>query len=1096
MNISRLLYLSVLILVLFVFVTFGQNQSRQSGGDAISSSLLSGLKFRSIGPAFTSGRIAAISVDPNDFSHYYLAVASGGVWKTTNSGTTFAPVFDSEGSYSIGAVAIDPRNPNIVWVGTGENNSQRSVGYGDGLYKTTDGGKSWKNVGLKKSEHIARILIDPRNSNVVYVASQGPLWGPGGDRGLFKSTDGGTTWKNILSISENTGVTDLVMDPKDPDVLYAASYQRRRHVWTLINGGPESAIYKSEDGGNTWTKLTSGLPTVDIGRIGLAIPPTAPNIIYATIEASQKKGGIFRSTNFGATWERMNEYDETAMYYGKIFSDPKDPERIYVMNVRIQVSDDGGKTLRPLPDRWKHVDNHAMWINPIDTRHYLVGCDGGLYESFDRGATWNFKPNLPITQFYRVAVDNSSPYYYIYGGTQDNFSFGGPSHTRSASGITNSDWFVTNGGDGFQSAVDPIEPHIVYSQSQYGGLVRFDRRTGERVGIQPQPGKNEAAFRWNWDSPLIISPHKHTTIYFASNILFKSDDRGNTWRAISGDLSRQIDRNRLPVMGRVWGPDAVAKSASTSFYGNSTYMSESPLKEGYLFVGTDDGLINVTEDGGLTWKRLEKFPGVPELTYVSKILPSQHDVNTMYASFNNHKNADFRPYILKSTDAGKTWTTIISNLPENVPVWSIAEDHINKNLLFVGTEFGIFISLNGGGSWTQMKSGIPTIAVRDIAIQKRENDLVLATFGRGFYILDDYSSLRMMTTDILAKESHIFPIKEASMYIEAQPLGGRGKGMQGESFYTADNPPFGATITYHLKNTLKSQRDRRQEEEKEAIKKGTPPPYPTIDQLRAEEEEESSSIILTITDSDGNIVRRLSGPARSGIHRITWDLRYPASTLGQQRQESEDGERTGPSGPLVMPGDYSVSISKTVNGIVTPLGQTQRFSIVVDGISSMDPTDRKTLVEFQQNVSRLQGAVSGTVQTANEVKNRITQMKRALHETPAETNNLRSSLANVETKVNEILMALRGDMTARQRNENSAPSISQRVNGILGDTRMSTSLPTQTHRNAYDIASGELTTVLSSLRSIIDTDLKKIEQEMEKTGAPWTPGRFPEWKEK
>jgi len=1067
----------------------------QRGSEKLPASVLSGLKFRSIGPAVTSGRIGAIAVDPNDFSHYWLAVASGNVWKTTNSGTTFTPVFDGEASYSIGAVAIDPTNPFVVWVGTGENNSQRSVGYGDGLYKTTDGGKSWKNVGLKRSEHIARIIIDPRNTNVVYVAAQGPLWGAGGDRGLFKTTDGANTWKAILTIGENTGVTDLVMDPKNPETLYAASYQRRRHVWTLINGGPESAIYKSTDAGNTWVKLTSGLPTVDMGRIGLAISPAAPNIIYATVEASQSKGGIFRSTDYGATWERRNEYDQTAMYYGKIVADPKDPERIYVMNVRIQVSDDGGKSVRPMTEQWKHVDNHAMWINPTDTRQYLVGSDGGLYESFDRAATWNFKPNLPITQFYRVAVDNSMPHYFVYGGTQDNFSIGGPSRTRSASGITNADWFVTNGGDGFESAIDPVDPNIVYSQSQYGGLVRFDRTTGERVGIQPQSGKGEEPYRWNWDSPLIISPHSHTRLYFAANILFRSDDRGETWQAVSGDLSRKIDRNRLPVMGKVWGPDAVAKNASTSFYGNCTFAAESPLKEGFLCVGTDDGLINITEDGGATWRRIERFPGVPEMTFVSGVLPSQHNTATLFATFNNHKNADFSPYVLKSTDAGRTWTSIKGDLPANGPVWTIAEDHVNPNLLFVGTEFGVFVSVNGGESWTQMKSGFPTIAVRDIAIQKRENDLVLATFGRGFYILDDYSPLRTLGQQVLSKDAHLFGVKDASMYIEAQPLGGRGKGMLGESYYTAENPPFGASFTYYLKSTIKTKRERRQEAERDTEKKGLPVAYPTIDQLRAEDEEESPVIILTITDAAGNVVRKLTGPAKAGTQRVTWDLRYPASTLAPQRGDDDDDGPRVSSGSLVMPGEYTVSLSKRVDGVATPLGERQGFVVKVDDVAHLNQNDRVMLVEFQKRVSNLQGAVAGALQTANEVRSRLNQIKRALQETPASVDHLRDVVAKLDVRLNTILMALRGDMTARQRNENPPPAITQRVNQIVGDQRMSTSRPTQTHRDAYRIASEEFSPILERLKVLVDTDLKMLEQNLNAAGVPWTPGRLPDWRD-
>src|SRR6185436_16150527 len=446
--------------------------------DPMSTPTFNGLRLRSIGPAFTSARVSAFAVDPTNPSRYYVAAASGGVWKTINSGITWTPIFDSQSSYSIGAITLDPKNPLIVWVGTGENNSQRSVSYGDGVYRSDDGGLTWRNVGLKTSEHIGRIAIDPKDSNIVYVAAQGPLWGPGGDRGLYKTTDGGKTWKQLLKISEHTGVTDVVIDPNNPETIYAASYQRRRHSWTLINGGPESAIHKSTDGGATWTRLRAGLPTIDMGRIGLAISPVDTNVVYATIESTDRRGGIFRSSDRGGSWERRNEFDTTAMYYGKIFADPKDVDRIYVMNVFVTVSDDGGRTLRRLGERSKHVDNHVIWIDPANTDHYLVGCDGGIYESYDRGAFWHFKSNLPIAQFYDITTDNALPFYNVYGGTQDNYSFGGPSRTRSASGIVNADWIVTQGGDGFRSQVDPEDPNTIYAESQTGGMVRFDKRTG------------------------------------------------------------------------------------------------------------------------------------------------------------------------------------------------------------------------------------------------------------------------------------------------------------------------------------------------------------------------------------------------------------------------------------------------------------------------------------------------------------------------------------------------------------------------------------------------------------------------------------------
>jgi len=1063
--------------------------------DPMSTPTFNGLRFRSIGPAFTSGRVIGFAVDPKNPAKYFVGVASGGVWKTVNSGTTWTPVFDNEASYSIGAIVLDPKNPLVVWVGTGENNSQRSVSYGNGVYKSEDGGRTWRNVGLRTSEHIGRIAIDPKDSNIVYVASQGPLWGPGGERGLFKTTDGGKTWKNILNISENTGVTDVVIDQNDPNTIYCASYQRRRHFWTLINGGPESAIYKSTDAGATWNKLRAGLPTVELGRVGLAISPVDSNVIYATVEAADRRGGIFRSADRGSSWERRNEYDTTAMYYARIVADPKEVDRIYVMNVYTMVSDDGGRTLRRLGSRSRHVDDHEIWINPENTDHYLMGCDGGVYESFDRAQTWEFKANLPVPQFYDITTDNAKPFYNIYGGTQDNFSFGGPSRTRSASGIVNSDWFVTNGGDGFRSQVDPEDPNIIYASLQHGVIVRFDKRTGERIGIQPQVGRNEDPMRWNWDSPFIISPHSHTRLYMASDKLFRSDDRGDSWTLISGQLSRDLDRDKLPVMGKVWSVDAVAKNASTAFFGNASALAESQKKEGLIYVGTDDGLVQVTEDGGKNWRKIEKFPGVADMAYVSRIITSNFDANTAYVAFNNHQNNDFKPYLLKTTDAGRTWTSLSSNLPKNGPVWAIAEDHVNPNLLFAGTEFGVFFSIDGGQKWIQLKGGVPTIAVRDLNIQKRENDLVLGTFGRGIYILDNYTPLRLLKPEMLRQEAAVFPVKDALMYIQSQPLGGRGKSFQGEAFYTADNPPFGATVTWYLKDALKTRKERRQEAEKEAERKGAPVGWPTREQLRAEEEEDAPAIVVTVTDSSDRVVRRLSGPATAGIQRLNWDLRYPAANLSAPPPPDADFEFEPPSGPLVMPGTYKLLVSKRVDGVLTALGPAQEFQVVVEGQENMSSADRAALVEFQQKAARLQRAVNGATQAANALRPRLTAIKRAIAETPSIQNRLYEDAMVLEKRNNEILRALSGDSAARQRNMNTASSINDRVGYVVGAQRMSTARPTQTQQNQYTAAAQDFEGVLTQLRQLIEVDLARLEKQLESAGAPWTPGRIPEWRD-
>ena len=1069
------------------------NEEKKGGMDA---DTFSGLKFRSIGPAAASGRVMSIAVNPKNKFEYYVGVASGGVWKTVNDGTTWTPVFDKEGAFSIGWVALDPNDAAVVWVGTGESNSQRSVDYGDGIYRSDDGGKNWQNLGLKKSEHIGRVVIDPRDSKVVYVAAEGPLWGAGGDRGLYKTTDGGKNWKAVLTISENTGVVDVAIDPANPDIVYAAAYQRRRHVFTLIDGGPESGIYKSTDAGATWNKLKSGLPTVDMGRIGLAVSPADPNVVYATIETADGKGGVFRSDDRGATWERRNEFDAGAMYYSRVVTDPKNVDRIFVMSVSLRESLDGGKTLHKMEETNHHGDDHAMWIDPDDTKHWLFGSDGGMYETWDDSKNWEFKANLPTVQFYDVTVNNALPFYDVCGGTQDNFSWCGPARTRNINGIMNSDWYVTTGGDGFRSVADPVDANTVYSESQFGVLVRYDKPTGQELVLQPQEGKGEPPLRWNWDSPVIISRFSHTRLYFAANKLFRSDDRGDSWKAISGDLTRQIDRNKLPVMGKIWGPDAVAKNASTSFYGNIVALAESPKKEGLIYVGTDDGLVQVTSDGGQSWTKYEKFAGVPDTTYVSRLAASQHDANTVYAAFDNHKNEDFKPYLLRSTDAGKTWSSIAGNLPENGSVLAFAEDPVNANLLFAGTEFGAFFTVDGGQRWVQLKGGLPTIAVRDMVIQAREGDLVIATFGRGFYVLDDISALRGMKAESLEQSAALFPVKEALLYMPRHPLGEPNKGFQGDAFYTAENPPYGAVFTGYLKEKLKTKKEKRQEAEKEAAKKGQTLPYPTDEELRAEAEEAKPEVYFMVYDESGAPIRQVEGSIEAGFQRAAWDLRYPAASLQEHTEEGEGYAPAGSMGPLVMSGAYSVRMFQRVDGVATELAGAQNFKVGTEGTSGLNAADLAAREEFQRKVARLYRAVSGALHTSEDMEARLKLIRAALRDTPAAEKQLDAAADAIEQKNREILRAVRGDTEMEKRNQPVPSSINDRVQAIMEGERFSLAEPTQSHVDDYNIAAAEFGDELSKLRTLVEVDLTKLEKDMEAAGAPWTPGRVPEWSEK
>jgi photosystem II stability/assembly factor-like uncharacterized protein len=905
--------------------------AQQGSAPRLTADLIKDLAVRNITGTFSSGRIQDVAVDPRNGSVWYVATASGGLWKTTNRGLTFQPIFDDGGSYSLGCVTVDPKRPDTVWLGTGENQAQRAIGYGDGIYKSIDAGKTWKRMGLVNSEHIAKIRVDPRDSNVVLVAAQGPLFSPGGDRGLYKTSDGGQTWKPILQITENTGVTDLAVDPRNPDVMYAAAYQRRRNTSIIVAGGPDSAIFKTTDGGVHWTKLTEGIPDVDKGRIALAISPQKPDVIYATITTNQKNKltGFYRSEDAGAHWTKMSDYVvQDPEYYGEIYADPFQFDRLYTMDMQIHVTEDGGKTV-PVAGWQVHSDNHSLTFDATDPNHLLAGNDGGLYESYDRGRSWRHFNNLPVTQFYRASVNNSAPFYHIFGGTQDNGSQGVPTGTTNRAGIRTSDWLNTGGGDGFQSRGDYDDPDIMYSCSQNINCVRLDLKTGQSTPIRPRLTPEEtASLRSRWDIPFIVSPHSHTRLYIAGNRLMRSEDRGNTWKLISPDLSRNINRDTIPVMGKLWGDDAVWKNAFTDQFGTGTAVAESPVKEGLLFVGTDDGLVQISSDGGETWRKIDRFPGVPEMTYVTGILPSPHDANTVFVTFNDFHRGNFKPYALKSTDLGRSWTSISGDLPDRDPAWTIVQDHVNPNLLFVGTEYGMSFTIDGGGHWVRIRSGMPTIPIRDLDIQKRESDLVAASFGRGFFVFDDYAPLRQLTPQALDQEGTLFAVgRKARVYDEIGYYRAQGDNV------ASPNAPFGALLTYYL----------RQETTNDANQK----------------------MVIQVSDAGGKMVRQIDVSGRAGVHRSPWDLREtpppaPEGQAGRGRggptqaaegvenpdQPTPDaaagggrGGRGGRSGgfggrggfrqgALVKPGTYTVALGKLANGTFTPMGQPQRVEVI------------------------------------------------------------------------------------------------------------------------------------------------------------------------
>ncbi|WP_460219480.1 glycosyl hydrolase [Psychroserpens sp. MEBiC05023] len=1065
-------------------------KSKKDDSQPLDKVKIDGLKWRSIGPSLTSGRISDIAVNPNNPFEYYVASSAGGVWKTINAGVEYTPIFDNEGSYSIGCITIDPNNSNVIWVGSGENNNQRSVSYGDGVYKSIDGGQTWKNMGLETSEHIGRIIVHPENSDIVYVAAIGPLWSKGGDRGLYRTSDGGQTWEAILTVDEHTGVNDVQMDPRNPDILYASTFQRRRHVFTYVGGGPGSGMHKSTDGGNTWIEINTGLPKTELGRIGLAISPANPEIIYAIVEAADGKGGFFASTNRGASWEKRGSHKTSGNYYQEIIADPIDENTIYSMDTWMSVSHNGGKTFEHVGEVTKHVDNHCMWIDPNNNKHWLVGCDGGVYETFDAAKTWDFKENIPVTQFYKVAVDNDYPFYNVYGGTQDNFSIGGPSRVLTDHGITNFDWFITNGGDGFESQIDPNNPDIVYAQSQYGFLVRYDKKSGEIMGIQPTERENENSYRFNWDSPLVVSRHASGRLYFAANKVFRSNDYGNSWEVISDDLSRQIDRNTLKVYDRIVSIDAVAKNGSTSLYGSIVALSESPIDENLIAAGTDDGLIHISENGGSTWRAISNISGAPNQSYVNSVYLSKHDVNVIYVAFNHHKYGDFKPYIFKSNDKGKTWTSISSNLPKKGSIYAIEEDHVDKDLIFCGTEYGAFFSPNQGQRWKELSNGLPTIAVRDIAIQERENDLVLGTFGRGFYVMDDYSALRNIENKKPSEDAIIYPVRKALSWERSLPLGLPGKSFQGDNFYTAPNLGPEAIITYYYGDTFKSLKDQRTEKEKELIKNQIDANYPDYTSLKAEMEEDKPSLVFTIKDSQGNVVKKDFKSPKEGLQRFHWDLRYTLQTpINLKKPAFYNPWATVDEGTLVTPGTYTVEMDLYQNGDMRQLVAPVSFEVVALENTVMPADDRAAKVAFQKQVLRLEADLEACQKIIGETNTRLKHIKAAIKRSELPYGELSKSVKTIEDKINNLNVALYGDPVKNKLDISQPKSPAARIGVMSYEQKYSTSAPTQTHKDSYAIAKTKITALKQKAEAIFNIDLKQLEDKLIKSGAPYTPGR-------
>ena len=1041
---------------------------------------LDAFKFRNIGPAFLSGRISDIAIHPENNSLWYVAVASGGVWKTENAGTTWQSIFEGQGTFAAGCVTIDPNNPSTVWVGTGENVGGRHIAFGDGIYKSTDGGKSWNNMGLPNSEHLSKIIVHPNNSEVVWVASQGPLWNSGGDRGVYKTTDGGKNWKKVLGDNVWTGATDLLIDPRNADVLYAATWDRHRTVAAYMGGGPGSGIHRSTDGGETWTKLTSGIPTSNLGKIGLAISPQKPDVVYAAIELDRTTGGVFRSEDKGSSWKKMSNTVSGGTgphYYQELYASPHKFDRLYLMNVRVLTSEDGGANFATLKESDKHSDNHAIVFKKDDPNYIMLGTDAGIYESFDLADTWKYHKNLPLTQYYKVAVNNAKPFYHVFGGTQDNGSSGGPSATDEREGIANKHWYKTLFADGHQSATDPENPNIIYAETQQGGLHRVDLSTGEPVMIQPQARAGEPHERFNWDAPILVSPHKASRLYFASYRVWKSENRGDSWTPISGDLTRNEERIELPIMGKQQSWDNAWDVRAMSNYNTITSLSESEVQEGLLWAGTDDGIIQYTTDSGANWTKIPVTRlGLPSRAFVNDIKADVFDKNTVYVSLDNHKEGDYKPYLFVSNNMGKTWRSLAGDLGERNLVWRMVQDFVKKDLLFAATENGIFTSLNAGQNWQKM-SGTPTISFRDITIQREENDLVAASFGRGFFVLDNYAPLRDFTSENLNKKATLFAPRTAKWYVPRSNVGNTGA-----DYYFAENPTFGAEFTVHMNGDYKSLHATRQDAEKK-LGDNENVPFPGWDALDAEASEADAKLLLHIKDAEGNLIRTITAKPKKGSQRIAWDLRhtnpYPVSN-------GSGGWRSG--GPMATPGTYMASLSLEKEGIIAPLDGPVSFEVrpIRDGV--LEGVNYATFNNYFESVKTLLNESAAYEDALSMADKKLAMFETALYRTNTDPQAILSLITEAKKALAGLRKQIDGSPSKNIIGERNPASWQDHLSVAMRG--MGTTYgPTPLHKQSLQIAAELLENMKAAIKDVAQEKVPAIEAALIKAGAPYMSGQ-------
>ena len=1024
--------LALAALVLFVTLPGVTARAQAPAPPAAPALALPNVPWRQIGPASYGGRIDDIEAVVTQPQIIFVATASGGLFKTVNNGVTWRPVFDEEGtSLSIGDVAIAPSDANVVWLGTGEPNSRQSSSWGDGVYRSLDGGETWTFAGLRDTHHVGRIVVHPRNPDVVFVAALGHLWGPNAERGLYRTRNAGKTWDRVLGIDNDTGVVDVAID-QDGRTLFAAAYQRRRRAWGFVGGGPGSALYRSLDGGDTWEKLGGGLPAGTLGRIGVEISRSNPDVVYALVE-HKTAGGVYRSNDRGATWTRQNALNPRPMYYSQIRIDPKNPDKVWVLG-GVAMSLDGGKTFRTegLSDR-VHTDHHALWIDPNDPDRLLLGNDGGLYFSYDGARNWDFIDNLPIGQYYDIDIDGRDP-YWVYGGTQDNGTWGIPSRTSSQLGITNMDVVNIAYGDGFYTAIDPRDPRTIYANSQSGRTYLVDLDTREEKGIRPVPADPKEEYRFNWSTPMLISPHDPNVVYYGGNKLFRTSDRGQRWEVIGPDLTRNQEWKKLPLMGER-NDDTLSRDDGVSDYGTITTISESPRQAGLIYVGTDDGLVQVTRDGGKSWQNITDKFKLPGARWVSRVLASQHQAGTAYVSFDGHQDDDFAPYIFRTTDSGATWTPVSGDLPAGMVVNALAEHPRNANLLFAGTEFGLFVSIDGGRHWTLMRGSLPRVPVDDILIAARDNDLVLGTHGRSIIILDDISALEKSDASLLTRDMHLFAPREATQYYEARALPSPGA-----ANFSGPNPPYGALITYYLKSS--------------------PSPSATDGDGGAAAPNPDPKVTIEIVDSAGAIVRTLEGPDRAGFNRVAWDLRYPLPFTPAPGEESWFGP---PKGTFVLPGTYTVRLRARGKEL------TESVSVRIDPRARTSPDALRARFDASQRIAELQRAFFEAQKASQEIDKELQRVTEIVKATPPVA-------APVDARLKELSKQV-ADVKERLKPGWGGPQFL--LLDVAGQLQASTTAPSEAQLRSIDQLRVKVTEGVDKVNVLLTRDLPELHKQLQ-----------------